>query len=84
MFMKAYGKQKHLCSLALSPPVDPETFWKWTWAFIVVIALLEAQIVSSIFQVAHPTCMFPQFYGLLLILKLFSKTALCLTWGMTV
>jgi len=44
MFLKTYGKQKVLCSLAGGVSVD--TFWKWTWMFISAIAELENVVVS--------------------------------------
>ena len=44
MFMKIYGGQKPLCSLAGG--IDPETVWTWTWAFIDAIASLELLVVS--------------------------------------
>lgn len=44
MFMKLYCGQKALCALA---GVDPETFRKWTWAFIESISNLESLVVSA-------------------------------------
>ena len=44
MFMKIYGGQKALCSLAGG--INLETFQTWTWAFIDAIASLEPLVVS--------------------------------------
>ena len=43
-FMRIYGGQKPLCSLAGG--INPETFQTWTWAFIDAIASLEPLVVS--------------------------------------
>ena len=44
MFMKIYGEQNPLCSLAGG--INPETYLTWTWAFIDAIASLEPLVVS--------------------------------------
>ena len=44
MFMKVYGKDRTMCSLASG--IDPKTFRKWTWDFIDAIANLESIVVS--------------------------------------
>ena len=51
-FMKAYPKQGPGCSVvgASAGAVDPKTFRKWVWAFIVAIAELE-EVVVSIFYI---------------------------------
>ena len=46
MFMKIYGKERNLCTLAGG--VDKKTFRKWAWLFVVAIAYLEAKVVSKI------------------------------------
>ena len=46
MFMKIYGKERNLYSLAGG--VDKKTFRKWAWLFVVAIAYLEAEVVSKI------------------------------------
>ena len=46
MFMKIYGKERNLCTLAGG--VDKKTFRKWVWLFVVAIAYLEAEVVSKI------------------------------------
>ena len=46
MFMKIYGKERNLCTLAGG--VDKKTFRKWAWLFVVAIAYLEAEVVSKI------------------------------------
>ena len=45
MFIKIYGKQKQMCSLAGG--VDHDTFRKWTWLFLRAIELLEPHVVSN-------------------------------------
>ena len=51
-FLKVYPKQGPGCSVvgASAGAVDPKTFWKWVWAFIVAIAELE-EVVVSIFNI---------------------------------
>ena len=44
MFMKIYGKEKNLCTLAGG--VDKKTFRKWAWVFVNAIAKLEGDVVS--------------------------------------
>lgn len=43
MFLKIYGTEKIMCSLAGG--VDKDTFRKWTWLFIEAIASLESSLV---------------------------------------
>ena len=45
MFMKIYGKEKNLCTLAGG--VDKKTFRKWAWLFVIAIANLESSVVSN-------------------------------------
>ena len=45
MFMKIYGKEKNLCTLAGG--VDKKIFRKWAWLFIIAIANLESSVVSN-------------------------------------
>jgi hypothetical protein len=45
MFLKVYGNQRTLCTMAGG--VDQETFRKWVWKFIAAIAPLESSVVSS-------------------------------------
>ena len=51
-FLKVYPKQGPGCSVvgASAGAVDPKTFRKWVWAFIVAIAELE-EVVVSIFYI---------------------------------
>lgn len=44
MFMKVYGKESTMCSLAGG--VDKKTFRKWTWFFVNAISNLETYVVS--------------------------------------
>ena len=44
MFMKIYGKEKNLFTLAGG--VDKKTFRKWAWIFVNAIAELKADVVS--------------------------------------
>lgn len=44
MFMKVYGKEGTMCSLAGG--IHPQTFRKWTWDIIDSIANLESMVVS--------------------------------------
>ena len=44
MFLKVYGKEAQLCSLAGG--IDPKTLRKWVWSFITPIADLEEKLVS--------------------------------------
>ena len=46
MFMKIYGKERNLCTLAGG--VDKKTFRKWAWLFVIAIACLEGGVVSKI------------------------------------
>ena len=46
MFMKIYGKEKNLCTLAGG--VDKKTYRKWVWKLLTAIADLESQVVSVI------------------------------------
>jgi len=46
MFMKIYGKERNLCSLAGG--VDKKTFRKWAWLFVDAIASLESEVVSKL------------------------------------
>ena len=47
-FLKVYPKQSPGCSVvgASAGAVDPKTFRKWVWAFIVAIAELVDEVVS--------------------------------------
>jgi hypothetical protein len=47
-FMKVYPKQGPGCAVvgASSGTIDPKTFRKWVWAFIVAIAELVNTVVS--------------------------------------
>ena len=44
MFLKVYGKQRQMCTLAGG--VDHDTFRKWTWLFLDAIVQLEPLVVS--------------------------------------
>ena len=44
MFMKIYGKEKTLCTLAGG--IDKKMFRKWAWLFIIAMADLESSVVS--------------------------------------
>ena len=46
MFLKIYGKEATLCTLAGA--VDKKTFRKWIWGFLIAIGDLEEYVVSPI------------------------------------
>ena len=45
MFMKIYGKERNLCTLAGG--VDKKIFRKWAWLFVDAIVSLEPEVVST-------------------------------------
>ena len=45
MFMKVYGKERTLCSLAGG--VDKKTYRKWSWKFAIAIANLSPSVVRN-------------------------------------
>lgn len=45
MFLKIYGTERVMCSMAGGP--DKDTFRKWSWLFVDAIASLEYSVVSS-------------------------------------
>ena len=51
LFLKAYPKQKVLCSLCGG--IDHDTVRKWIWQFISAICALEATVVSYIVLILH-------------------------------
>ena len=52
MFMKVYGKERTMCSLAGG--IGPKIFRKWTWDIIDAIANLESMVV--IFTLSPANC----------------------------
>ena len=59
MFMKIYSSETALCAHAGG--VDPKTFQKWIWPFILALAELEYTVVSLLFwcisfQLSQTSC----------------------------
>ena len=59
MFMKIYSSETALCAHAGG--VDPKTFRKWIWPFILALAELEYTVVSLLFwcisfQLSQTSC----------------------------
>ena len=51
MFLKIYGKQRQMCTLAGG--VDQDTFRKWTWLFLNAIVQLEPLVVRICLLISY-------------------------------